>query len=140
LRYEIGLCIQTGWVVWRNGPYPCGAYPDLKIAREKLVHNLRHGEKYIADRGYKDGGEYADTPTGFNNPSQRMKAIVRARHEHINSRLKKFKVLSTTYRNKLDTHHMVFNALINTLQIEIEVGYTLYQVQYDDRLTPELII
>jgi hypothetical protein len=137
LRYEVGLCIQTGWVVWRNGPYPCGAFPDLKIARDKLVHNLQYGEKYIADRGYKDGGEYADTPTGFNNAAQRKKAIVRARHEHINSRLKKFKILSTKYRNKLHTHHIVFNAVINALQIEIECGYSLYQVDYNDRVTPE---
>jgi hypothetical protein len=53
LQNEVGLCIQTGWVVWRNGPYPCGAFPDLKKARDKLVHNLQYGEKYIADRGYE---------------------------------------------------------------------------------------
>jgi hypothetical protein len=55
LRYEIAIAIQTDWVVWKNGPYPCGAYPDLRIAREKLVPALNVGEKYIADRGYRDG-------------------------------------------------------------------------------------
>ena len=28
LRYEIGVCIKTGWIVWVNGPFPAGAWPD----------------------------------------------------------------------------------------------------------------
>ena len=24
LRYEIGMCIQTGDIVWVNGPFKCG--------------------------------------------------------------------------------------------------------------------
>lgn len=31
VRYEVAVCIQTGWIVWINGPYPCGAWPDIKI-------------------------------------------------------------------------------------------------------------
>jgi hypothetical protein len=37
LRHEIGVCIQTGWIVWVNGPHVFGAWPDLKIVQEKLV-------------------------------------------------------------------------------------------------------
>jgi hypothetical protein len=62
-----------------------------------------------------------------------MKSIVRARHETFNSRLKKFKILSTTYRNARDTHYQVFHALVNILQLEIMEGYTLYSVYYNDR-------
>jgi hypothetical protein len=51
LRYKIGIAIQTGWVVWKNGPFPCGSFPDIKIARRDLVPILLPGEKYIADRG-----------------------------------------------------------------------------------------
>lgn len=36
VRYEIAVCIQTGWIVWINGPFPCGT-PDLCIARSGLV-------------------------------------------------------------------------------------------------------
>ena len=32
LKYELGICIQTGWICWWNGPFPCGN-PDLAIAR-----------------------------------------------------------------------------------------------------------
>jgi hypothetical protein len=85
LRYKVALCIQTGWIVWKNGPYPCGSFPDIRIVRDRLIHFLLPGEKYVADRGYRDGGLYADTPTGFNNPGQRMRSIVRARHETVNA-------------------------------------------------------
>ena len=67
LRYEIGLCIQTGWIVWVNGPYPPGEWPDLRIARDRLVHLLEPGELYLADSGYSDGGEYSETPNVSNN-------------------------------------------------------------------------
>jgi len=31
VRYEVGLCIRTGDIVWINGPFPCGQYPDITI-------------------------------------------------------------------------------------------------------------
>ena len=31
LRYEVALCILTGDVVWINGPYECGMWPDISI-------------------------------------------------------------------------------------------------------------
>jgi hypothetical protein len=132
LRYEVGISIQTGWIVWKNGPYPCGAFPDIKITRDKLVHHLIPGERYVADRGYRDGGLHADTPTGFNNPKQRMQSLVRARHETLNSRLKKFNILSTRYRNNINTHYLIFHALCNVLQVEIEQGAILFPIDYND--------
>jgi hypothetical protein len=125
------------WVVWKNGPFPCGSFPDIKIARRDLVPSLLPGEKYVADRGDRDGRVYADTPTGYNNPSKRMKSIVRARDETFNSRLKKSKVLSTTYSSERDTRYLVFHAIANILQVEIVLGYNLYSVYYDDRLVSE---
>ena len=132
LRYEVGLCIQTGWVVWKNGPYPCGAYPDVKIARDLLVPSMRRGEKYIADRGYRDGQTFASTPTGYSNDLERMKSKVRARHEHINSRIKRFSILSTRFRAGLDKHWIVFHSIVNMLQIDIQIGNCLYQIEYND--------
>jgi hypothetical protein len=132
LRYEVGICIQTGWIVWTNGPYPCGTFPDITIARHLLIPELLPGEMFIADRGYRDGYTYADTPTGWISPAQRMKSVVRARHETVNSRIKKFNILSTTFRNRLEKHHMVFHAICNIIQLEIQEGATLYQIYYND--------
>ena len=59
VRYEIGLNIQNGWIVWVNGPYPCGSYPDLKIARDYVFLMLEPGEKILGDGGYNDGGVHS---------------------------------------------------------------------------------
>ena len=53
LRYEVAVCIQTGDVVWINGPFPCGKWPDLKIFQLRLKHMLGPEEKVEADDGYR---------------------------------------------------------------------------------------
>ena len=83
VRYEIGLNIQTGDIVWANGPFACGAYLDKKIAKEEGLEDcLEDGEWYIADAGYRGG--CAETPSGQNNNEQWMQSKVRARHETLN--------------------------------------------------------
>lgn len=37
LRYVLGVNIQLGHIVWTNGPFPCGHWSDIKIARNCLV-------------------------------------------------------------------------------------------------------
>ena len=51
LRYEIGVCMVTGLVVWVMGGFPAGEYPDLKIYRMGPKYILEDGEKVIADGG-----------------------------------------------------------------------------------------
>ncbi len=31
LRYEVGLLLETGDIVWVNGPFSCGKWIDLEI-------------------------------------------------------------------------------------------------------------
>jgi len=54
LRYEVGLCIRTGLIVWTNGPFRAGGNSDLGIFQRGLRHRLVPGEKAIADGTYKD--------------------------------------------------------------------------------------
>jgi DDE superfamily endonuclease len=119
LRYEIGICIQTGWVVWQNGPYPCGSWNDLRVARDSLYQFLLPGEKYIADAGYKDGGQFSITPSGLRNRFERMADVARARHENFNARIKAFKVFSSTFRNTREKHT---RTTVNMLQLETKKG------------------
>jgi DDE superfamily endonuclease len=132
LRYEVGVCIQTGWIVWKNGPYPCGSFPDIRIARDWLYKELRTDERYIADAGYRDGGQHSITPSGYNNEFEYMAAKVRARHENINARIKIFNILSTPFRNELNKHGWCFHAIINMLQLEMETTRPMRQIYYDD--------
>ncbi len=132
VRYEVGLCIQTGWIVWVNGPFPCGRYPDLRIAREKIMSKISPGEKILADGGYRDGQVIMETPTGLNNSDQRMKQLARARHETVNCRFKIFSILRKLYRHKLNTHVSVFHSIATITQLAIEAGEPLFQLEYYD--------
>lgn len=137
VRYEVGVCIQTGWIVWTNGPFPCGEMNDLQIARSWLIFELDENEKYLADGGYRDGGQYSETPNGLNNDDQRMKAVVRARHETINNRFKQFGSLSQRYRHKLHHHGTVFRAVAAVVQLGImSNSQPVFSVDYNDTATP----
>ena len=52
LRYEMALCIQTGWIVWTNGPFCAGSHSDVKIFRAGLKRELDLYECVEVDRGY----------------------------------------------------------------------------------------
>lgn len=54
LRYEVGLNIRTGNMVWAFGGYPCGLYPDLSLSREAYINSVKRGERTMADKAYKD--------------------------------------------------------------------------------------
>ena len=118
LRYEIGVGIFSGGIVWVNGPFPCGSWPDLKIAREALVHYLDQDEKVIADGGYR-GDSHFLTPTGINDDFSRVMAVIRARHETVNGRFKSFNVLACTFRHSLGKHSQCFMAVANLVQVSL---------------------
>jgi hypothetical protein len=58
LRYEIGVCIQTGNIVWINGPYKPARWVDLNIFCDKLMWELLDGEWVVGDGGYQDGNQF----------------------------------------------------------------------------------
>ena len=133
LKYEIGICITTGWICWYNGPFPCGN-PDVNIARLGVIRYIATGEKILADGGYNDGNRFFSTPTGINDVTQRMRSLCRARHETVNGRMKNFKVLSTRFRHGLEKHKICFTAILNIVQIYIMLYDTNFEVYYNEHL------
>ena len=130
MRYEVGVAIATGWIVWANGPFPCGSWLDLKIARHGIQHYLNGHKKYIADGGYSYRGQFGVMLTGQNNIEQQMQAVVRARHETINARLKCWGALANTFRHDLRLHRMVFMSIANVVQVVMEEESPAFQVDY----------
>ena len=67
VRYEVGLSIFNGDIVWVNGPFPCGLFPDLKIFMEcGMKDNLDNGERVEADDGYAGADpEFTKTRSGI---------------------------------------------------------------------------
>jgi DDE superfamily endonuclease len=131
VKYEIGICIRTGWIVWFNGPFPAGN-PDICVARIGVVNYLEPQEKILADGGYRDGGVNFVTPTGLHNIGQRMRSLCRARHETINGRIKIFKVTDTRFRHNLNKHRMCFHTVLIITQMHIMLYDTNFEVFYNE--------
>jgi len=131
LRYEIGVCIQTGWICWVNGPFPCGSWPDIQISQDSLVYELLPDKFVLADRGY--GGAYHLTPnnTGHNNRlEKKMMGAARARHESINRLFKVYGCLKQKWRHQLTKHHNTFWAIANITQLKITKERANWKVKY----------
>ncbi len=45
LRYEFGIDILAGNLVWVGGPYPASKWNDLKIFLNEQAHCLEPGER-----------------------------------------------------------------------------------------------
>ena len=52
LRYELGVDIIDGNLVWLEGPFPAGKFTDITIFRHTLIHHLDPLEWVMADDGY----------------------------------------------------------------------------------------
>lgn len=119
MRYEIGVCIATGHIVWINGPFPCGTWPDLRIARSWVITELDPQEMIIADGGYNDGGYYFLTPTGGHTPVDYRRSRARARHENINSLFKNWSVLKQVFRHSMFCHYNYTYAVAAIIQFQL---------------------
>ncbi|KDO22032.1 hypothetical protein SPRG_12241 [Saprolegnia parasitica CBS 223.65] len=127
VRYEVGLCIATGDIVWAFGGVPCGEWPDLTLARHAFVHMLDRGEKALADKGYRDPVYFRYPDDGGLQTNRRQKKIM-ARHETVNRRLKQFRVLQSRFRHALEKHPICFHAVVNITQLDIACGHKLFGV------------
>jgi len=131
-RYEVALCIQTGDIVWVNGPFKPGVFNDLMIFRLGLKQKLLlAGEKTQTDGGYPGERATVCMPNEWDtNELRKLKKQVRARHEHVNKRFKQFECLQQRFRHPLYKHKSCFWAVAVMTQIAIETSEPMDQVQY----------
>jgi hypothetical protein len=129
-RYEMGVCIQTGDIVWVNGPFKCGDWPDINTFRLDLKGRLAPGEKVEADVGYR-GDNSIRTPNDVANMVDRpAKSVARARHETINHRFKKCYAVGGVFRHHRRMHTPVFSTVAVITQLSIDHGKRPFHVNY----------
>ena len=65
VQYEVGIHMQTGWIVWWNGAFPCGTYPDINRVQQWLIYKLDEdiSKVVLVDGGYNNGGQYFIMPS-----------------------------------------------------------------------------
>lgn len=134
LKYEVGICIQTGHIVWVHGPIRAGEH-DITVSRQAFVSFLDDDEMAVADRGYRGELKRIKTPDfhHFRTADEYGEAAVaRARHETVNKRLKNKNVLVRPFRHPLQFHSSCFRAVCVIEQLNIENGHPVFDVQYCD--------
>ena len=132
LRYELGICIQTGDIVWIAGPFPPGDWPDVTIFQIGMMERLDEGETVEADAGYA-GDIPVRTPDDFGGSIEwkRMKGRARARHETVNGAIKHYAIMTQKYRHSLHKHNSLMKAVCALVQSEIEEGNITFQIDYE---------
>ena len=130
VRYEIGLCIRTGVIVWIHGPFNCGEWNDIAIFRDSLCSHLAEaGERAEADDGYiGEAPTYIKCPKSFTavEETQAMQARARMRQETVNKRFKHFGILKQVFRHFIPHHGDVFRACAVLTQLSILNGEPLF--------------
>ena len=128
----IGLSIINGGIVWCNGPFAAGLWPDWKIFKEGgLLEHLDENKRVEADDGYAAGDpEWCKTRSSFYHPeaARGIRNTVRARHETVNGRIKNFGALSSVYKHNILKHGIFVKAALVLTQLSINRGEKLFEV------------
>ena len=130
LRYEIAVGIYNGYIVWVNGPFPAGEWPDSRIVQHAFIGYLCSDEIFLADRGYR-GVPYAITPGGHPPQLERLISKLRARHETVNRKMKEYRCLGDLCRHTPEQHGTLFYAVANLVQLRIETSDANWHVDID---------
>lgn len=132
VRYEIAVCIQTGWIVWIRGPFPCGAFNDCQIYQQSLKQKLLPTERVEADAGYSNEMTVR-LPDDYQGKIEWkwQKGRARARHEAINGKLKEWKAIGNVWRHDVKKHQMTTRAVAAILQSEILEKRGTFMIDYN---------
>ena len=123
LRYEIGISVNGGNIVWVQGPSPAGRFNDQTIFNLKMVDHLKMHEKILADKDYS-GKQITHSGVEGDEDSTRTQKL-RANHKRMNGRLKMFGCIDQRWRHLLDKHHVCFFAVSNLIHFEIKLSRPL---------------
>ena len=132
-KYEVAINVFTSNVAWINGPFRGGEHDLTMMRKGELFDKIAEGKKAIADRGYQTGvpEERAklSLPSSY-DPKElnNFKSRARLRQETFNGRLKKFNILSETFRHGFEKHKFVFDAVIVIVQYQMDNGSPLFAV------------
>jgi hypothetical protein len=115
LRYELGIDILVGNLVWIQGQYSAGKYTDIKFSTRFCVISSSRVS------GSRPTRATAATPTKANPAENRtMQARVRARHKTLNGWLKNWGILSQVFRHHITMHGDVYRACVVVSRLTVE--------------------
>lgn len=122
-KYEIGVCIKTGAIVWVNGPFKAGRHDKTIFVEEGLKAALCEDECVEGDNAYKGDDQLKTAEMAQTKTAKKQKGKVRGCHENVNGELKKFAVLDNVFRHDPKTRHQqCFEAVAVICQLRHDFG------------------
>ncbi len=80
LRYELGIDILAGNLVWVSGPYPAGGkWNNVNFFLNELAYCLKPGERVEADNGYVGHADKIKCLNNDCNPAENLAMQARVR-------------------------------------------------------------
>jgi hypothetical protein len=133
VKYEIALSVFKPQCIHLIGPFRGGEH-DLNIWRKELKAKLEaNKKKCIVDRGYKS--KFAAERNLCAYPDKmdskelnNFKSRARLRHETFRGRLKFFNSLTHTFKHGFDKHRFVMEAVVVTVQYQMDNGSPIFAV------------
>jgi hypothetical protein len=97
------LSSATGNIVKAHGGYPCGKWPDLRLARDAFIDRFEIDKKALNDKGYRDNNFFV-------NPNEDPLKKILATHETLKKRVKQFYCMNDVFRHVFTFHPSFFRA------------------------------
>lgn len=133
IKYEVGVNVVTGEIVWVGGPIGGSVHDMLLLRMGGLLDRMEPGEKMLADKGYvgEDESDKILTPTkrdrGMEERDLPVEVQLRNRKiqnvrvlvEHSIGRIKRFSILRDRFRNVLEMHGMVFRVCCKLTNLDL---------------------
>ena len=144
IKYEVGICIRTGHIVWINGPFKAGEMNDLQVFKLMLEGLLYEWEFIEVDSGYRGNDKYKIPKHRIDTQERKDKLVVCARHKVVNGRLRLYSVITNKFHhcqggkaNMIKKHGACFAAVAVIMQLKLlnEEGLTFQTPNYDARYT-----
>jgi len=122
IKYEIGIHLLTGRIVWIAGPIP-GSTHDITLCRRSgILTMLLPGEFIMADKGYIGEAQIITpfkTPTTtqklFNSQLGQLRVIV----ENTYGRVKHFRCLKHEWTHDLSLHPLTFYFICQLVNLDV---------------------
>ncbi|KAJ3238950.1 hypothetical protein HDU78_003126 [Chytriomyces hyalinus] len=87
-RYQVATALGCSKIVWVGGGVPCGSWPDLRMVRHGILHEIGPNEKVAADQGYRGDDQIMTKLQGrdadIRDHNHNLKQLG-ARHETVNA-------------------------------------------------------
>ena len=139
VKYDVGVCIKTGHIVWLDGPFVASA-SESTIFKNGLGQHICEDEKVEVDSGPKGDSRLVQPHVGNDSKERKQKSVVRGRQEGVNGRMKVFSVLTNHFHhmkdgreNMMNAHGLCFKAVAVITQLKISTGEPIFkdEVEYD---------